>query len=146
MALSLVRLVYIIASGTLSAIYMRYMLSCVCLRLSPFSQLYFVRYVGLIVFGISISLLMIWRIFVFHSIIIIKSEIWIIKLCEGLDHKTMVCVVCLAMCLPQLLSSPYWFCKLPWYIQLCRYLRGDSRCICSRNVCIRFRNTRAPFY
>ena len=52
----------------------RYILSSVCLRLIPFSQIFFMQYTGLCVFSLPISLLMIARIFVLHLIIIIKLE------------------------------------------------------------------------
>ena len=44
----------------------------VCLRLSKFSQLFFMQYMGLRLFSLPICLMMIVRIHVFHLIIIIK--------------------------------------------------------------------------
>ena len=51
----------------------RDILSSVCLRLSPFPQLFFVQYMGLCVFSLTISFLMIVKICVLHLIIIIRS-------------------------------------------------------------------------
>ena len=70
-------------------------LSSVCLRISQFSQLYFMQYMGLCVFSWPISLMMIVRICVL--LIIIKSEVWPICHCSGLGHETMVCTVCLSI-------------------------------------------------
>ena len=53
------------------------------------------QYVGLCVFSLPISLVMIERIYILCLIIIIKSEVWIITHCLGLGHETMVCAVCL---------------------------------------------------
>ena len=66
-----------------------------CLRLSQFSQLSFIQYMWLCVFSLSICLMMIVRICVLYLIIIIKSEVWPIYHCLGLDYETMVCAVCL---------------------------------------------------
>ena len=54
----------------------RYILSCVWVRLSIFSQLFIIQYVGLCVFSLPISLVMIERIYILCLIIIIKSEVW----------------------------------------------------------------------
>ena len=72
--------------------FVRYILSQVCLRLSQFSQLSLIQYVGLCVFSLPISLIMIVRICVLYLIIIIRSEIWPICHCLGLSYETMVCV------------------------------------------------------
>ena len=77
----------------------RYSLSNVWVRLSIFSQLSIIQYVGLCVFSLPISVVMIGRIYILCLIIIIKSEIWTITHCLGLGHETMVCAVCLSICL-----------------------------------------------
>ena len=62
----------------ISKILVRYILSSVCLRLIKFSQLSFMQYMGLCVFGLPISLMMIMRksVLYLNIIIIIKSEVW----------------------------------------------------------------------
>ena len=52
---------------------------------------------GLCVFSLPISFLMIERIYILCLIIIIKSEVWSITHCLGLGHETMVCAVCLSI-------------------------------------------------
>ena len=74
----------------------RYILSSVWVRLSIFSPISIIQYVGLYVFSLPISLVMIERIYVLCLIIIIKSEVWIITHCLGLGHETMVFAVCLS--------------------------------------------------
>ena len=64
----------------------RYMLSSVWVRLSIFSPLSIIQYVGLYVFSSSISIVMIERIYIFCLIIIIKLEVWTITHCLGLGH------------------------------------------------------------
>ena len=64
----------------------RYILSSMCLRLSQFSQLSFMQYMGPSVFPLLISLVMIVRICVLYLIIIIKSVVWNICHCLGLGH------------------------------------------------------------
>ena len=59
----------------------RYNLSSVWVRLSVFSQLSIIQYVGLCVFSLPISFVMIERIYILFLIIIIKSEVWIITHC-----------------------------------------------------------------
>ena len=76
----------------------RYTLSSMCLRLSPFSELFVLQ--CMCVFSFRISLLVIIGLFVPHRIIIIKLEVWIFSQGSGLGHETMVCVVCLALFLP----------------------------------------------
>ena len=51
---------------------------------------------GLCVFSLPISLMMIMRICVLY-LIIIKSEAWPIYHCLGLGHETMVCTVCISV-------------------------------------------------
>ena len=75
----------------------RYILSSVWVRLSIFSQLSIIQYVGLFVFSLPIYLVMIEIIYILCLIIIIKSEVWTITHCLGLGHETMVCVVCLSV-------------------------------------------------
>ena len=76
----------------------RYILSSVWVRLSIFSPLSITQYVGLNVFSLPISLVMIERI---HTlcliIIIIKSKVWTITHCLGLGHETMVSAVCFSI-------------------------------------------------
>ena len=73
----------------------KYILSSVWVILSIFSQLSIIQYVGLCVFSLPISLVMVERIYCL--IIIIKSEVWTITHCLGLGHETMVCAVCLSI-------------------------------------------------
>ena len=75
----------------------RYNLSGVWLKLSKSSQLSIIQYVGLCVFSLPISFVMIERIYILCLIIIIKSEVWTITHCLGLGHETMVCAVCLSI-------------------------------------------------
>ena len=74
----------------------RYNLSSVGVRLSIFSQLSIIQYVGLCVFSLPISFVMIEIIYIL-CLIIIKSEIWTITHYLGLGHKTMVCALCLSI-------------------------------------------------
>ena len=71
----------------------RYILSSVWIRLSIFSQLSIIQYMGLCVFSLPISLVMM-REYTLCLSIIIKSEVWNILHCLGLGHETMVCAVC----------------------------------------------------
>ena len=75
------------------------MICRVWVRLSIFSQLSNIQYVGLCVFSLPISFVMIERICILCLIIIIKSEVWTIAHCLGLGHETMVCAVCLSILL-----------------------------------------------
>ena len=77
----------------------RYILSSVWVRLSIFSPLSIIQYVGLDVFSLPISLVMIERIYILCLIIIMKSDIWTITHCLGLRHETMVSAVCLSILL-----------------------------------------------
>ena len=69
----------------------------VWVRLSIFSQLSIIHYVGLCVFSLPISFVMIEILYMLCLIIIIKSEVWTITHCLGLGHETMVCAVCLSI-------------------------------------------------
>ena len=75
----------------------RYNSSSVWVRLSIFSQLSIIQNMGLCVFSLPISFVMIERIYILFLIIIIKSEVWTITHCLGLCHETMVCAVCLSI-------------------------------------------------
>ena len=75
----------------------RYVLSSVWVRLSIFSPLSLIQYVGLYVFSLPISFVMIERIYILCLIIIIKSEVWTITHCLWLGHETMVSAVCLSI-------------------------------------------------
>ena len=75
----------------------RYILSSVWVRISVFSPLSIIQYVGLCVFSLPISVVMIERIYILRLIIMIKSEIWTITHCLGLSHETMVSTVCLSI-------------------------------------------------
>ena len=75
----------------------RYSLSSVWVRLSIFSQLSIIQYMGLCAFSLPISFVMIERIYILCLIIIIKSEVWTIFHCLVLGHETMVCAVCLSI-------------------------------------------------
>ena len=66
----------------------RYILSSVWVKLSTFSPLSIIQYVGLYVFSSPISLVI---------IVIIKSEVWTITHYLGLGHETMVSAVCLSI-------------------------------------------------
>ena len=75
----------------------RYILSSVWVRLSIFSPLSIIQYVGLPVFSLPISIVMIERIYILSLIIIIKSEVWTITHCSGLGHETMVSAACISI-------------------------------------------------
>ena len=75
----------------------RYILSSMWIRWGIFPQLSIIQYVGLRVFSLPISLVMIERIYILCLIIIIKSEVWTIAHCLGLGHETMVSAVCLSV-------------------------------------------------
>ena len=75
----------------------RYNLSSVWVRLSIFSQLSTIQYVGLCVFSLPISFVMIERIYILCLNIIIKSEVWTITHCLGSVHETMACAVCISI-------------------------------------------------
>ena len=88
-----------------SKILVRYILSSVCLRLSQFSQLYFMHYMELCAFSLPISLKVFARIGVLYLIIIVKSEVWPICHCLGLGHVTMVWAVCVSIFFWLMLAS-----------------------------------------
>ena len=75
----------------------RYILSSVWVRLSIFSSLSIMQFLGLNVISLPISPVMIERIYIHCLIIIIKSEVWTITNCLGLGHETMVSAVCLSI-------------------------------------------------
>ena len=75
-----------------------YFVQCV-IRLSIFSLSSIIQYVGLYVFSLPISLVMIERIYILCLIIIIESEVWTTTHCLGLGHETMVSAVCLSIVL-----------------------------------------------
>ena len=62
----------------------RYILSSVWVRLSIFSPLSIIQHVGLYVFSVPISLVMVKGICILCLIIIITSEVWAITHCLGL--------------------------------------------------------------
>ena len=66
---------------------LRYILSSVWVRLSIFSPFSIIQYVGLYVFSLPISLVMIERIYILCLIIIIKSEVWTITYCLEVGHE-----------------------------------------------------------
>ena len=74
-----------------------HIVSSVWTKLSIFSQLSIIQYVGLCVFSLPIFLVMIERMYILCLIIIIKSEVWTISHCLGLGRETMVCAVCLSI-------------------------------------------------
>ena len=90
----------------------RYNLSSVWARLSISSQLSLIQYVGLCVFSLPMSFVMIERIYILCLIIIIKSKVWTITHCLGLGHETMVCAVCHSIFL--------------WICDIAGLLRGHS--------------------
>ena len=75
----------------------RYILSSVWVRSSIFSPLSNIQYLGLYVFSLPISLVMIERIYILCLLIIIKSEVWTITHWLGLGHETIVSAVCLSI-------------------------------------------------
>ena len=70
---------------------------CWACNICIFSPLSNIEYVGLYVFSLPISLVMIERIYILCLIIIIKSEVWTITHCFRLGHETMVSAVCLSI-------------------------------------------------
>ena len=85
----------------------RYDLSNVWVRLSIFSQLSIIQYVGLCVCSLPIPFVMIERIYILCLIIIIKSEVWTSTHCLGLGHETKVCTVCLSIFLLAQVNACY---------------------------------------
>ena len=128
----------------------RYILSSVWARLSIFSPLSIIQYVGLYVFILPISPVMIERIYILCLIIIIKSEVWTITHCLGLGHETMVSDVCFSSvflyssdsvrtiaCINRWageMASPNYCCLLEldsmWKMKLSRY----RICLCRANM------------
>ena len=74
-----------------------YILSSVWVRLSIFSPLSIIQFVGLYVFSLPISFVMVEIIYIHCLIIIIKPEVWTLTHCLGLGHETMVSAVCLSI-------------------------------------------------
>ena len=70
-------------------------LSSVCLKLSIFSESSYVQYMALCDISLPNSLLVIMTIFLFHFIIIIKSEIRLISNYFGLGNEIIVIDLCL---------------------------------------------------
>ena len=99
----------------------RYILSSVWERLSIFSPLSIIQYVGLYVFSLPNSLVMIERIYIYiHCIIIIiKSVVRTITHCLGLGHETMVSAVCLSIF--SILARP-WSSAVWWSQYKCQQL------------------------
>ena len=92
----------------------RYMLSSVCLRFRQFSQLSFIQYMGLCVFSLPNSPVMIVRM---CALSYYHHQIGSINHCLGLGHETMVCAVCLTMFL--CIEPVQMYCRLiAFYIQL----------------------------
>ena len=87
-----------------SKMLVRYILSSLCLRSREFFQLFFMQYMGTLVFSFCISLMMVVIICVLYLVIIIKSEVWPICHCLQFGHETMVCAVCLCIFL--------WICDM----------------------------------
>ena len=77
----------------------KYILSSVWVRLSIFSPLSIIQYVGLYVFSLPISVVMIEIIYIYFvlSSSIRKYELWPITHCLGLGHESMVSAVCLSI-------------------------------------------------
>ena len=87
--------------------HVRYSLSSVWVRLSIFSPLSIIQYLGLCVFSLPIPLVIIERIYILCLIIIFKSEVWTITHCLGLGHETMVCALLLSIFLRNTVWFPY---------------------------------------
>ena len=100
-----------VPNGILHDDVIKCILSSVWVRVSVFSQLSIIQYVGLCVFSLHISFVMIERIYILCLIIIIKSEVWTITHCLGLGHETIVCAVCLSIFLWKHLSRNWSFVK-----------------------------------
>ena len=91
----------------------RYILLSVCLRLSYFFQVCFMYY--LYVSSLTIHLSMIVRIFAFHLTTFIELWIWIINYCSGLGHETMVCVLCVFLCVfIEIVCIMMGYCSVTW--------------------------------
>ena len=114
----------------------RYILSSVWVRLSILSLLSIIRWVGLYVFSLAISLVMIERICILSLIIIIESEVWTITQCLGLGHETMVSAVCLSIFLSRYqptdyciiaISNGYFALYLHWFNKQLHYWEGVNQ-------------------
>ena len=92
----------------------RYILSSVWVRSSIFSPLSIIQYVGLYVFSLSISFVLIERIYTLCLITIIKSEVWTITHCLGLGHETMVSRIHRSRWIPRTKASNAEFWCFPW--------------------------------
>ena len=75
----------------------RYILSSVWVRLSIFTPLSIIHDVGLYIFSLPISVVMIEIIYILCLITVIISEVWTITHCLGLGPETMVSGVCLSI-------------------------------------------------
>ena len=127
----------------------RHILSTVWVRLSIFSQLSITQYVGLCIFSLPISLVMIERIYILCLIIIIKSEVWTITHYLGLGHETMVCSVCLSIFLWAYIHNQgtifsnvlCWLYLILWLFIFHRNKFGSKIFIQSQKVLIIYNNT-----
>ena len=127
----------------------RHILSTVWVRLSIFSQLSITQYVGLCIFSLPISLVMIERIYIRCLIIIIKSEVWTITHYLGLGHETMVCAICLSIFLWAYIHNQgtifsnvlCWLYLILWLLIFHRYKFGSQIFIQSQKVLIIYNNT-----
>ena len=106
--------------------HVRYILSSVSVRLSIFSPLSIIQYMGLYVFSLPISLVVIERIYILFLIIIIKSEVWTITHCLGLGHETMVSAV-------WVLYSYIWVINNFIAYSTATYIRGLMRVLLSQD-------------
>ena len=75
----------------------RYSLLSVWVRSSIFSPLSIMQYMGLYVFSLPISLVLIERIYIPCLIITIKLGVWTITHCLELGHESMMPTVCLSI-------------------------------------------------
>ena len=92
----------------------RYNLTSVWIRLNIFSKLSIIQYMGLCVFSLPISFVMIEIIYIVCFLIIIKSEIWTITYWLGLGHETMVCAVCFLYSYGRFLQNPKEQTSIDW--------------------------------
>ena len=76
------------------------------IRLSIFSQLSIIQYMGLCVFSLLISLVVIKRI---YTLSYYHHQIGSIIHCLGLGHETMVCAVCIYILIPFLCADDIRF-------------------------------------
>ena len=88
-----------------SKMFVRYMLSRVCLRSSQFYQLEFIQCMGFVSSDYPIFLCWSWDC-ALCIITIIKSEVWIINHGLWSAHETMACAVCLTFILVNYLKNP----------------------------------------